>query len=87
MEPMTRNEIKDRLEEIIRPYVSKPEKLAEMTEQSDLLKDLEINSAHLVDIILDMEESFDIEIDDKAAEQMLTVGQALDVTEDLLAKK
>lgn len=84
---MTRNEIKDRLEEIIRPYVSKPEKLAEMTEQSDLLKDLEINSAHLVDIILDMEESFDIEIDDKAAEQMLTVGQALDVTEDLLAKK
>ncbi len=84
---MTRNEIKNRLEEIIRPYVSKPEKLAEMTEQSDLLKDLEINSAHLVDIILDMEESFDIEIDDKAAEQMLTVGQALDVTEDLLAKK
>ena len=84
---MTRNEIKNRLEEIIRPYVSKPEKLAEMTEQSDLLKDLEINSAHLVDIILDMEESFDIEIDDQAAEQMLTVGQALDVTEDLLAKK
>ncbi|MDR9374259.1 MAG: acyl carrier protein [Schleiferiaceae bacterium] len=84
---MTRNEIKDQLQDIIRPYVSNPEKLAEMTEQSDLLKDLEINSAHLVDIILDMEEGFDIEIDDKAAEQMLTVGQALDVTENLLAEK
>lgn len=84
---MTRSEIEDQLKDIIRPYVSKPEKLAEMTEQSDLLKDLEINSAHLVDIILDMEEGFDIEIDDQAAEQMLTVGQALDVTEKLLAEK
>lgn len=84
---MTRTEIKTKLQEIIRPYVSKPEKLNEMTEQSDLLKDLEINSAHLVDIILDMEEGFDIEIDDQAAEQMLTVGQAVDVTEKLLAAK
>jgi acyl carrier protein len=31
-----------------------------------------------------MEEAFDIEIDDENAEAMLTVGQAIDITEKLL---
>jgi len=54
-----------------------------MTADTDMLRDLQINSAHLVDIILDMEEEFDIEIDDTTAEKMLTVGEAIDITEKL----
>lgn len=83
---MKRSEIQAKLKDIIQPYVQKEEVLETMTPESDLLQDLEINSAHLVDIILDMEEVFDIEISDHDAEKMLTVGAALDITERLLEK-
>lgn len=83
---MKRSEIQAKLKDIIQPYVQKEEVLETMTPESDLLQDLEINSAHLVDIILDMEEVFDIEISDQDAEKMLTVGAALDITERLLEK-
>jgi acyl carrier protein len=48
------------------------------------MKDLKINSQHLVDIILDTEVAFDIEINDDAAEKMLTVGAAVDIVEALI---
>jgi len=81
---MKRSEIQAKLKDIIKPYVQKEEFLDTMTAESDLLQDLEINSAHLVDIILDMEEVFDIEISDQDAERMLSVGAAVDITERLL---
>lgn len=84
---MTRAEIDKKLKEIIRPYVQNKEAFQNLTEDTDLLQDLELNSAHLVDIILDMEEEFDIEIDDEAAEKMLTVGEAIDITERLLKEQ
>lgn len=84
---MTRAEIDKKLKEIIRPYVQNEEAFQKLTEDTDLLQDLEVNSAHLVDIILDMEEEFDIEIDDEAAEKMLTVGEAIDITERLLKEQ
>ena len=43
---------------------------------------MKINSAHLVDIILDVEDEFDIEIEDEAMEKMLTVGAALTIIEE-----
>ena len=84
---MTRAEIDKKLKEIIRPYVQNEEAFQNLTEDTDLLQDLEVNSAHLVDIILDMEEEFDIEIDDEAAEKMLTVREAIDITERLLEEQ
>ena len=80
---MNRTEIEEKLKEIIRPYVQNEEAYQNMTADTDMLRDLQINSAHLVDIILDMEEEFDIEIDDTTAEKMLTVGEAIDITEKL----
>ena len=76
---MDRKQLIDKLGEIIKPYAQNPEALANLSEESDFLKDLKINSAHLVDIILDAEDAFDIEIDDDSAEQMLTVGAAIDI--------
>ena len=81
---MNRKEIKARLKELIEPYVQNDEAFKEVNEETDLLQDLEINSAHLVDIILDMEEEFDIEIDDDTAEKMTSVGSAIEITERLL---
>lgn len=84
---MKRNEIKEKLQEIIKPYVQNEEAFANLTEESNMLMDLEVNSAHLVDIILDMEEAFDIEIDDESAEQMMTIGQAINISEKLINEK
>ncbi len=81
---MQRQEIIAELKTLIAPYVMDQEAFENLTEESDLMKDLKINSQHLVDIILDAEEAFDIEIDDEAAEKMLTVGAAVDIVEQLL---
>ncbi len=84
---MTREEIELKLKTIIKPYVQNEEAFKNLTAETDMLQDLQINSAHLVDIILDMEEEFDIEIDDETAEKMLTVGEAINITEELLQEK
>lgn len=81
---MQRQEIKDKLKEVIAPYVQNQEAFENVSEDTDLMKDLNINSQHLVDIILDAEELFDIEIDDDSAEKMLTVGAAVEVVEKLV---
>ncbi|RME94327.1 MAG: acyl carrier protein [Bacteroidetes bacterium] len=67
------------LRRIIKPYVQDEEAFANLTEETDFIRDLKINSAHLVDIILDVEDEFDIEIEDDAMENMLTVKAALAV--------
>ena len=84
---MNHDEIKEKLKEIIKPYVQNHQAFENLQEETNLLMDLEVNSAHLVDIILDMEEAFDIEIDDESAEKMVTVGEALSISEKLISEK
>lgn len=76
---MERTAVIDRLKIIIEPYVQDKNAFDNIHEETDLLTDLKINSAHLVDIILDAEEAFDIEIDDDSAERMLTVKDAVEI--------
>jgi acyl carrier protein len=84
---MNRQSIIEKLKEIITPYVQNQEALSDVNEDTDLMKDLKINSQHLVDIILDTEVAFDIEIDDDSAEKMLTVGAAVDIVEKLISDR
>jgi acyl carrier protein len=84
MNVMTRAEIIEKLRELIEPYVQDPESFADLGEKTHLLEDLKVNSANLVDIIIDTEAAFDIEIDDDAAERMLTVGEAVTIVEERL---
>lgn len=77
----------EQLREIIKPYVPNPEKLENLSPETDFIKDLEINSANLVDIILDIEEKFDINIDNEGMEKMLNVKAALAIIDQELAKK
>lgn len=69
----------DRLKEIIKPYVENADKLKDIDESTKFIDDLAINSAHLVDIILDVEDAFDIRIENEEMEQMLDVGAALQI--------
>lgn len=78
---MGKDEIIYCLKDIVSPYVQNDLALKDFNEKTDFLKDLEINSAHLVDIILDVEEEFDITIENEAMDKMLTVKDAIGIIE------
>ena len=71
---MTRDEILAKVVEIIRPFVNNQEALESIEENTNILQDLKVNSARLVDIILDFEDAFDIEVEDEDADAVNTVG-------------
>ncbi|GAB3728075.1 acyl carrier protein [Spirosoma lituiforme] len=83
----TKDELINTLKKIVTPYVQDEQALAHVTENTDFLNDLKINSANLVDIALDVEEEFDIVIDNEAMERMLTVGSSIDIIIEKLGEK
>jgi len=84
---MNQDEMLEKLKVIVRPYVRDQDGFSNMTEDSDLLKDLKINSANLVDVVLDIENEFDIMIDNASIEKMLTVRAAMEVIKQKLSEK
>jgi acyl carrier protein len=76
---MDRQAILDQLKKVLTPYMENKQLLGGITEDTDLLKDLKINSANLVDIIIDAESKYNIEIDFDSAEKMMTVRDCIDV--------
>ena len=84
---MTKQEKLNALKEIIKPYIKNQEAFDHLTEDTDFIKDLMINSANLVDIILDIEEKFSIVIDNQSMERMLDVKSAMDIIDTKLAEK
>ncbi|MDP9077420.1 MAG: acyl carrier protein [Bacteroidota bacterium] len=84
---MTREEILSELKAVISPYTTNKEMLAGINDQTDLIKDLKINSANLVDIIIDAEAKYDIEIDYDSADKMVNVGTCIDVISEKLKEK
>lgn len=84
---MSTEEIKQGLVEIISPYLPDKSKLEGLTVNSDLINDLQINSAHIVDIVLDVEEKFDVMIDDDTIGKMTTVGASIEIIADKLSQK
>lgn len=84
---MNKEETIQKLKEIVKPYVKEAELLKNINEDTDFINDLNINSANLVDVVLDVEEAFDIEIDAASMEKMRDVKSALAVIEEKLAIK
>tara|TARA_B100000941_G_scaffold242601_1_gene186426 strand:+ start:179 stop:433 length:255 start_codon:yes stop_codon:yes gene_type:complete len=83
---MTREKLITSLQKIVKPYIQDQIAFENLTEETDFINDLKINSANLIDIILDLEDEFDIEIDDESMENMLSVKSALDIIENKLAE-
>ena len=75
---MTEN-IYPELKKIIKPYLPEDVSVDDIHEESHLVNDLNINSTHLVDIVLDVEDAFDITIEDEELEKMDTVKSSLDL--------
>jgi acyl carrier protein len=73
--------IKEKLFEIVKVYLPQDVAAEAIKEDSHLMNDLNINSAHLVDIALDVEDAFDITLDEKDMEQMQTVTDAIRIVQ------
>ena len=84
------SDLKEMLEDlrgIVEPYVQDQEALKHMDENTDFIEDLKINSANLVDIILDIEEKYDIEIDNDSMDKMVDIKSALEVIKSKVNEK
>ena len=84
---MDKSKIQEELKNIIAVYVPEKEILDNLTLEHDLINDLKINSAHIVDIVLDVEEKYDIMIEDDVIMQMGTLCKAIDVIHGKVLEK
>ena len=84
---MTKEELIVSLKKIVKPYIQDESAFKNLSEETDFVNDLKINSANLVDVILDVEDEFDIEIDNDSMEKMLSVKTAIEVITTKLDKK
>ena len=65
--------------DIIKPYLPEDVAVSDIHKDSHLLNDLNINSANLVEIALDVEDAFDIILENEDMEKMDKVSDALQI--------
>jgi acyl carrier protein len=82
---MTEQEIFDKVIGILKPYVKHPDALTNVSNETNILDDLKVNSTRLVDVVLAFEDEFDIEIADEDADAVDTVGDAVRLIKEKLA--
>ena len=78
---MDQTEIFDHVVKILTPYVKNQEALERASMATNILDDLKVNSARLVDVVLEFEDAFNIEIDDDDVDKVETVGNAVELIE------
>ncbi len=69
---------------ILEPFVTSAEGLTNATMTTSILADLRVNSARLVDVVLEIEDTFDLEVSDEQADNVRTIGDAVGL---ILAEK
>ena len=82
---MNKEEMIAGLKEIIKPYIQDEDAFANLSEETDFINDLKINSANLVDVVLDIEDKYDIIIDNDSMDSMMDVKSAMAVIASKLA--
>ena len=74
----------EQLHAIVSQYLPEDVDASQIQKDSDFIQELNINSANLVDIVLDVEDAFDIEIDNDSMEKMLTVEASIEIIKSKL---
>jgi acyl carrier protein len=70
-------EVMAKVVEILEPFVKSQQAFSTISMETSILKDLQINSARLVDIVIEIEDAFGIEVSDEDADNVRTVGDAV----------
>ncbi|MBN1364448.1 MAG: acyl carrier protein [Syntrophaceae bacterium] len=81
---MDEKKIFEEMINILKPYAKNQELLATATLETHILKDLKVNSARLVDIIIKCEDVYGISVDDEEADKIRTIGDAVKVIKQKL---
>lgn len=76
---MEASEIQQRVIKILTPYVKDEAALAKAGPATNILDDLKVNSARLVDVVLAFEDEFDIEIADEDVDSVNTIGDCVEL--------
>jgi acyl carrier protein len=76
---MSQDEIFEQVVKILTPYVKNQEALDTVSLSTHILDELKVNSARLVDVVLEFEDAFDIEIADEDVDSVETVGNAVEL--------
>jgi len=74
------------LRTIIKIYLPEDVSVDEISPESNFINELNINSANLVDIVLDVEDKFNIRLENEDMEKMQTVNDALAIIERKLSE-
>ena len=74
---MTEEKILEKVVDILKPYAKDANALANVSLETNILNDLKVNSARLVDVVLAFEDAFGIEVADEDADRVDTVGDAV----------
>ncbi len=76
-----------KLREIIKIYLPEDVSIDQVTQDSHFIDELNINSANLVDIVLDVEDAFDIILENEDMDKLLTVKDALQIIDAKIKNK
>ncbi len=74
---MEEKQIMESVVKILTPWVKNEDALASVAMDTNILDDLKVNSARLVDVVIAFEDEFDIEIEDEDVDSVNTVGDAV----------
>lgn len=85
MRSMDRNEIFEKVKKAVVEQLDVREE--EITEESTFVQDLGADSLEVVEIVMALEEAFNIEIPDDEVDQIKTVGDAVNFIESKLKEK
>ena len=74
---MTEKEAFEKVVAIIKKFAKDANAVASISMETSILKDLKVNSARLVDVVLELEDAFGITVSDDQADKVRTVGDAV----------
>ncbi len=72
-------DVKNKVLSIIEKYAFDKELVRNALDESRIIADLKINSARIVDVIMDIEDLYNIEIDDSSIEKMIRIKDTVDI--------
>jgi acyl carrier protein len=82
---MEREELLKKIKAIVADKLSISED--QVTEEASFIDDLGADSLDTVELVMALEDEFDLDIPDEDAEKMTTVGKAIDYVLEFLEKK
>jgi acyl carrier protein len=81
----TTQEIEEKVISIVAEHLARDE--SELRRETSFVNDLNADSLDIVEVVMDLEEAYDMNVPDEDAQKIDTVGAAIDYIEQHLARK